>query len=157
MAGPVRPWLAWVLAIVVVAVPAVGAVSVAIGRGHEDPRAAAARWLQANVPATARVMNSHEGPRFRATVTTARHRPIAAEQFAIVESGGIDVFVLMSSMTTRMQMASALQNHPDVAQSHLKLYEWVKANADLKAEFHPSRHFKGYSVAIYVRRGAGSP
>jgi hypothetical protein len=146
------PVLAWLVAASMVAVPARGALGVATERGKEDTRAAAARWLHANVPASARVLTSHDGPRFPATVKVSRFSPISQEHFGLVESGQIDVFALMSSSTVAMQREIVLRNHPQVAKSHLRLYDWVKTHATLQAVFHPGPHHKGDSVEVYLTR-----
>jgi hypothetical protein len=144
------PVLAWLAAPSIVAVPAWGAAGVAIERGKEDTRAAAARWLRENMPASARVLTSYDGPKVPARVTVSRFSPISQEHFSIVESGQIDVFALMSSSTVAMQRETVLANHPEVAKSHLRLYDWVKTHATLQAVFHPGPHHKGQSVEIYV-------
>jgi hypothetical protein len=56
----------------------------------------------------------------------------------------------MSSSTVAMQRETVLENHPEVAKSHLRLYDWVKTHATLQAVFHPGPHQKGQSVEIYV-------
>jgi hypothetical protein len=145
------PFLAWLAAASIVAVPAWRGVGVAIERGKEDTRAAAARWLHATVPSSARVLTSHDGPRFPATLKLSQFRPISAEQFAVVESGKIDVFVLMSSTTRQMQNEAVFENYAEIATSHLRLYEWVTSHATLAAVFRPDPHHRGQIVEIYMR------
>jgi hypothetical protein len=145
-----QPWLAGLLVIVTVAFPAVAAIEIAAERSREDARAAAARWVHTHIPASARVLTSYDGPLLAATLKVSRFRPITEDQWAVVESRGIDVFVLMDSTTSLMQTETVLENHAEIARSHLRLYEWVKAHATLEAAFRPGSRYKGRAVEIFV-------
>ena len=144
------PILAWLAAASIVAAPASHAVGVAIERAKEDTRAVAARWLQARIPPSTHVLTSYDGPRIPATLKLSQFRPISEKEFAVVESGGIDVFVLTSGTTRRMQDETVLENHPEIAKSHLKLYEWVRIHGTLAAVFRPGPHHRGQVVEIYM-------
>lgn len=148
------PFLSWLAAASIVAVPAWGAVGVAVERQKEDVRVVAARWLEANIGPSRRVLSYYDGPRFPATLQLSQYNPISDKQFDIVESGRIDVFVLMSGTVKQIQEEPALRNHAEVAESHLRLYDWVRQHAALVATFRKDSEHRGGDVEIYVTSSA---
>jgi 4-amino-4-deoxy-L-arabinose transferase-like glycosyltransferase len=148
------PVVASLAAAMILAVPAVRAGSVMTQRAMKDTRVVAEEWLEAHVPATARILASEDGPKYPAAFRISRFRPVGDRQFAAVHDGAVDVFVLTWSTTELMQDETIVRTYPEIARSHQALYQWVKTHATLEGRFLPDDVHQGPSIEVYMTPSA---